>query len=715
MKINEIWNRLAFWSRRARLDGELAAELEAHVDLLARDFEQEGMSPADARAAARRRLGNVSGIRECSRDLWGFPALEMVLQDIRYALRGLRRAPGFTATVILTLGLGIGANAAMFGVVDRLMFRPVAWMHDPGTVSRVYLRSIDRGRESTDWSMEYTRYLDLRKWTSCFAQYAAFAQRTMALGTGNDVTEVQVGTVSAGFFDFFDARPALGRWFVAAEDSTPRGADVAVLSYPFWQTQYGGSPDVIGKHIQVANMLVEIVGVAPKGFTGIQDNDPASIFIPITTFAGSRDNRNDATQYYTHYNWGWMEMMVRRKPSVSIPAASVDLSQAYLKSWSAEAQQERITPAELAKPRAFAAALRVGGGPDPSLETRTALWTIGVASIVLLIACANVANLFLARALRRRREIAMRIALGSSRARLAAQCFTESLVLAIAGGAVGVAVAQWGGAVLQSLFVRGNAPVSAFTDWRTLGFAFAAATALFAGLLTGIGTRPARRPRRLGGDAQGRRARRDVSSFASPDSASRGTGRALGDAARRRRSVCEEPPARADDPHWLRRGTRDARNRERARDAGQRHDGARARRADATRGGRDARRAADELGEQRAVCEHVVDQPVRRGDRLGAKAGELQVCHGHARLLQDDGHAHRARAGIRRERPQRRAAGRRREREHGKGAVAGTRCARPMHACRRRHHALHDDHRRRGECGRARVFRRSDAPVLHAG
>jgi putative ABC transport system permease protein len=484
VKINEVWNRLAFWSRRERLDRELATELEAHADLLARDFEQEGMSPADARAAARRRLGNVSVLREGSRDYWGFPAIEMVLQDVRYALRGLRRAPGFTATVILTLGLGIGANAAMFGIVDRLMFRPVAWMHDPATVQRVYLRSIDHGRESTDWSFEYTRYLDLRKWTSSFSQYAAFAQRTLALGTGDDVTEVPVATVSAGFFDFFDARPAVGRWFTAAEDTTPRGADVAVLSYPFWQTQYGGSADVLGKRIRVGNILAEVIGVAPKGFTGVQDNDPAAIFIPITTFAGSRENRADAAEYYTRYNWGWMEMMVRRKPGVSIPAASADLSQAYVKSWNAEAAQEHITSADLAKPRAFAAALRTGGGPDPSLETRTALWTIGVATIVLLIACANVANLFLARALRRRREIAMRIALGSSRARLAAQCFTECLVLAIAGGAVGVAVAQWGGAALRSLFVKGSATMSAFTDWRTLGFAFAAATA--AGLLTGI-------------------------------------------------------------------------------------------------------------------------------------------------------------------------------------------------------------------------------------
>ncbi len=139
MRLNEVWHRVTFWSRRDRLDRELATELQAHIELLARDFEQEGMSPVEAHAAARRRMGNVSGLREGSRDYWGFPAVEMVLQDVRYALRGLRRAPGFTATVILTLGLGIGANAAMFGIVDRLMFRPVAWMHDPATVHRVYL------------------------------------------------------------------------------------------------------------------------------------------------------------------------------------------------------------------------------------------------------------------------------------------------------------------------------------------------------------------------------------------------------------------------------------------------------------------------------------------------------------------------------------------------------------------------------------------------
>ena len=485
MKINEIWNRLAFWSRRERLDRELAAELEAHVDLLTRDFEQEGMSPADARAAARRRLGNVSGLREGSRDYWGFPAIETVLQDVRYALRGLRRAPGFTATVILTLGLGIGANAAIFGAVDRLLFRPVAMMRDPESVNRVYLRSTYRGSVGTDASMEYARYLDLRRWTSSFSQYAGFAQRQLAIGTGSDVQQVYVSVVNAEYFDFFDARPALGRWFTAAEDSTPRGAEVGVLGYAYWKLRYGGDSSVIGTRVNVDNFAVTIIGVAPKGFTGVMDAYQSALYIPITLYAGSRGSRKDATEYYTHYNWGWMEVMARRKPGVTIAAASADLTQAYVKSWNAEGFQQTVTPADVAKPSSIAGPIRVGAGPDPSLEARTSLWTIGVAGIVLLIACANVANLFLARALRRRREIAMRVALGSSRARLAAQAITESIMLACAGGVVGVIIAHWGGSAMRTLFVPGDGQAATLVDWRMT--AFALATALFAGLVTGAG------------------------------------------------------------------------------------------------------------------------------------------------------------------------------------------------------------------------------------
>ncbi|MDQ3951062.1 MAG: ABC transporter permease [Gemmatimonadota bacterium] len=164
--------------------------------------------------------------------------LDELAQDLRHSFRSLRKSPGFAAAVILTLGLGIGANAAMFGVVDRLMFRPFAYLRDPSTVHRVYMRWWDRGTMRTQWHTEYTRYLDLKKWTTSFSQYAGFAERMLAVGEGDASRERRVAAVNATFFGFFDAKPVLGRFFVAAEDTTPRGADVAVLGHGFWKAEF---------------------------------------------------------------------------------------------------------------------------------------------------------------------------------------------------------------------------------------------------------------------------------------------------------------------------------------------------------------------------------------------------------------------------------------------------------------------------------------------
>ncbi len=443
------------------------------------------------------------------------PWLDHVRQDVRYALRGLRRSPGFTAAVVLTLGLGIGANAAMFNVIDQMMFRPYPYLRDPARVHRVYLRMPGQNRQNRQESFPYTRYLDLTKWTSSFSRTAAFFPVTVAVGTGEAAHERPIAAVSASFFGFFDARPVLGRFFVAAEDTVPVGARVAVLSYAFWKAQFGGR-DVIGQPIQVHNVMCTIIGVAPDGFIGVADEQagsgmgwnpdlnpgPPVVFMPITTFGGNQGG-GSSVDYWLRYNWDWTEMMVRRKPGVSIEQASADLTLAYIRSRdAARAMHSWMPRTDPVRPLALAGALKTAAGPYPGLEARTLVWVTGVAIIVLLIACANVANLMLARALRRRKEVALRLALGVKRSRLAGQFLTEGLALSLCGGVAGLAIAQWGGSVLRRLFLPPGAAAGVVTDWRTLGVVTGAVVASRRG--HGAGTDAADRPRRPHERAQGR-------------------------------------------------------------------------------------------------------------------------------------------------------------------------------------------------------------------
>ena len=481
--MRELFARLLDVFRHDKLAGELNDELAFHKTMLERDARAAGAAAGDAAHTAHRRLGNVTAVRERAREAWGFAWLEILQQDVRYTLRGLRRAPGFTAAVIITLGLGIGANAAMFGVIDRLMFRPYPYLRDPAMVQRVYLSGTYQGRTLTSIAMPYTRYLDFKQWTTSFSDFAAFDPEILAVGTGDGAAEQPVLAVSASFFGFFDARPALGRFFAPEEDTLPAGANVAVLSYAYWQSHFGGR-GVLGEPLEVGNMPTTIVGVAPPGFTGVSEGPAPAVFVPATTF-GSNLGGSSNRDFFVKYNWDWTQVMVRRKPGVSIRASSIDVTNAYIRSRVAArvihpefAQVERLSPVGIV------GSLKTAAGPDAGLEARTLLAVTGVAAIVLLIACANVANLFLARALRRRRELALRVALGVTRRRLVAQALTESVVLALLGCAAGIAVAQWGGTTLAKLFIPNAGAFTIATDWRTLGVAIGAA--LFAGIVTGL-------------------------------------------------------------------------------------------------------------------------------------------------------------------------------------------------------------------------------------
>ena len=211
--------------------------------------------------------------------------VEILTRDIAYAMRGIRRKPGFAVAVATTLALGVGANAAMFGIVDRLLFRPPAKIRDAESAHRIYLTQTYRGNARTVGVMQYARFDDLARSTRSFDHLAAFSIRNLAIGVGEAAREMRVAAVSASFFEFFDAPPAIGRYFAADEDRPPDGSPVAVLSHGMWQTQYGGEADIIGSTLQIGPLVYTVIGVAPRGFVGLWDDRPPVAFIPITRYA----------------------------------------------------------------------------------------------------------------------------------------------------------------------------------------------------------------------------------------------------------------------------------------------------------------------------------------------------------------------------------------------------------------------------------------------
>ena len=487
--LSEMRFRLrALFSRQA-MERELDAELRFHIERETEKLMREGMAWADAERRARVTFGGMERIKDDTRDARGVALVDSIQQDLRYALRGLRARKTFAAGIILTLGLGIGANAAMFGILDRVLFRAPPMLRDPGTVHRIYRARQDVTREQRiDRNFAFPTFLDVRRGASrSFSDVAAFQTRRVGIGEGDAAVEVPITVASANYFGFFAARPTLGRFFTAREDSVPEGAPVVVLAHGFWQARFGGR-NVIGERIRIDRMLATIIGVAPPDFVGMTDQETPAAWVPITAYAyAARGPR-----YTAGYSWSWLEMVARRRATVAEQDAQADLEASIVSSWRAmQAQSPGWGSPEDAGVRAVLGPIQLGRGPQASRDARVAQWVSGVAVIVLLIACANVANLMLARAVSRRREIAMRLALGAGRGRLVRQLLTEAGLLAFASGVTGLLVALWGGGVMRALFLPSDTNATVLTDGRTLVATaiLTLAAALFTGVIPAMGDR----------------------------------------------------------------------------------------------------------------------------------------------------------------------------------------------------------------------------------
>jgi predicted permease len=453
---------------------------------LARDVaEQEAVRRFGALAEVRPQLLAAAKHRE--ETLTMFERFDALRDDLRYAARQLRRAPGFSAALALTFALGIGANATMFEIIDRLLFRAPAFMNDADRVGRIYLhRPRTDGTDRIDLNISYLRYTELQQNTRAFSRSAAiYLDDQRIMGTGDGAEALGVALVSASFWGFFDVRPQLGRFFTADEDRVPFGTPVAVIGHAYWQSRLGGDSAVLGRQLRIGGKQYTIIGVTPNGFNGVWPTT-AMAYVPITSAA---EDMFGTADYYQGHNASWLEMIARLKPGATIEVANAELTAAFRKSRvdaSARLPEPRpIRPQDLALTRAEIAPLPMDRGPRASDSAKVATWLAGVAVIVLLIACANVANLLIARGIRRRREIAVRVALGVGRWRLVTQLLTESVLIAVLGGVLGLAIAHWGGGAVRRLLLPQ-------VDWSLVPafdprvMLFTAAAAVLTGVVTGL-------------------------------------------------------------------------------------------------------------------------------------------------------------------------------------------------------------------------------------
>ena len=420
MRLNEWWRRLQIFRRREEWTEGLNDEMQLHVQLRAKANRDQGMSAAEAELAAKRRFGNPLVMRENARDAWTTQWIETTWRDVSYSLRRLIRDRAATVAIVLTLALGIGANTAMFTLINSVLFKP-APVSDPNSLGWLILTDAQSGRLR---KLSHPAYVHLARTSDAFDGVAAFTDTAFSLG-GDTPERIRGMVVSGNYFEVVGVPAHLGRTFLPEEDSVPGGHPVAVISHALWTNRFGRDASIVGKPVTVNGRRFTIVGVAKEGFGGLSI-EAAQMWVPLAMTAVAIPDQKGILE---SVDGQWLYAAGRLKAGVSMKRASAALQVGA-------SQLPGLKPEE----RVAATVQRVAGGLDPE-NRRDAGPVFGLLSVVpllvLIVACANVANLLLSRGLARRKELALRKALGAERSRLVRQLLVESVLLSVIACGVG--------------------------------------------------------------------------------------------------------------------------------------------------------------------------------------------------------------------------------------------------------------------------------------
>src|SRR6266851_2486706 len=468
--------RLFNWFRRGSLDRGLARELQYHFDRRVADLTTTGIPEAEARRRVAVELG-LAQVREEVRDVWLTRWLRDFLYDLRYSARSLRHSPGFTAAVLLSLALGIGATTAIYSLVDQVILHALP-VREPGRLVLLDWNGDDliTGAFGSDNLMPYPMCRDLQQQTRFFDGVLCRAEIQVNLTAGGDPRPVAAEIVSGSYFPVLGVGPALGRVILPEDDAAPGAGPVVVLSYDFWHAQFGGAADIVGRKVRIGNHPMTVIGVAAAGFRGVDVGAVPAIWIPTSMYADANlgtdeDLLNSPTR--------WLQILAGLRP--------------WFRPWLEDSARRLGFPVTTAEKRRLylASSLILTPAPQGHSPLRRSLsqplWLLFAATGVLLgLACLNVAGLFLARGSARGREIGTRLALGASRGQIGRQLLADSLLLSVAGGVLGAAVAPL---AIRGLiaFLPHELAANALRDtlsFRLLTFAFIASIA--AGLLSGL-------------------------------------------------------------------------------------------------------------------------------------------------------------------------------------------------------------------------------------